>query len=312
MSGPLVALTGATGFIGSAALRELGRRGVRVRALTRHPGPDADPLVERFTGDLTDPGSLRGLCEGADALLHLASCVSPDESLCEAVNHRGAVALAAEARRAAVPRVVALSTAAVYGPGPHSGPDVDAIRPAPTSPASRTRLAGEAPMLECGAVVLRPGLVLGAGDRWVVPALAELLRRVPARWDGGRGLLSAVDVTDLARLVADLACGPHAVPAGVHHASHPVPVRNGDLMDTLAEHAVLPRAEADWPWQRCLESLRLNPGRMSERQFALLARDHWYASTEIWRAAACPPGPGVLARLEEAAPWYRRHVAPTA
>ncbi|MFK8847232.1 NAD-dependent epimerase/dehydratase family protein [Streptomyces sp. Ac-502] len=310
-----------------------------LRASPPPPRPDTTVPVEWVTADLADPTSLRGVCEGADVLLHLASDIGRDEERCELVNVRGTAALVGEAVRAGVGRIVQLSTAAVYGAGPHAGPGVGEVEPAPLSPASRTRLAAERPVLEAGGTVLRPGLVLGAGDRWVVPALAELLHRVPARWDGGRGLLSVVAVEDLARLFARLALAPEAVPGGVYHASHPVPVRNGDLMDTLIGHGVLPRPGAtssqgatspqdgpgsalapgpvlasgpapapDLSWDACLERLEAVPGRVSERQFALLARDHWYRSDEVWKVAGCDPGPGPLVRLAEAADWYRSHL----
>ncbi|MEU9481047.1 NAD(P)-dependent oxidoreductase [Streptomyces sp. NPDC048191] len=310
----LVVLTGATGFIGSAALAALtgGRPGVRVRALVRRVperAAGAGPGVEWVTGDLADPASLRGLCAGAGTLVHLASYIGRDEERCEAVNVAGTGALMAEARRAGVRRVVHLSTAAVYGEGPHHGIGVDETPAVPVSPASRTRLAGERYARRAGAVVLRPGLVLGAGDRWVVPALRELVERVPAVWDGDRALLSVVDVGDLGRLIAAVAVGGAVVPSGTYHASHPEPVRVGDLLTELAAHQVLPaRPGADWPWPVCLERLRRAPGRVSERQFALLARDHWYRGEDVWRLSACPPGPGPLHRLPDAAHWYRDHL----
>ncbi|WP_244409272.1 NAD-dependent epimerase/dehydratase family protein [Streptomyces albofaciens] len=400
-----VVVTGATGFIGSAVLRELLRtqpgsspsprphteptpsltepaltgpaltepaltgpvssltdptpspRPLQICATSRKPpadsgidspdsGPDSgansgsgsDPRIDWARADLADAASLRGLCEGADVLLHLASDIGRDEEHCELVNVRGTAALVDEAVRAGVGRIVHLSTAAVYGAGPHSGLDVDEIPPAPVSAASRTRLAAEQPVLAAGGTVLRPGLVLGAGDRWVVPALAELLGRVPARWDGGRGLLSVVAVEDLARLFVRLALAPYdtpgtpgasitsttpntstttgipgtpGIPSGVYHASHPTPVSNGDLMDTLLAHDVFPDAPAALPdlsWSDCLQRLEAVPGRVSERQFALLARDHWYRSDEVWTAAACDPGPGPLARLADSADWYRTHL----
>lgn len=356
-----VVVTGATGFIGSAVVRELlpvpnrdsvSARSTHLRAVARKPPepagppgslrslhplrspgsprsprPDTAAPVEWRAADLADPASLRGVCEGADVLLHLASDIGRDEERCELVNVRGTAALVGEAVRAGVGRIVQLSTAAVYGAGPHAGPDVDEVEPAPVSPASRTRLAAERPVLEAGGTVLRPGLVLGAGDRWVVPALAELLHRVPGRWDGGRGLLSVVAVEDLARLFARLALAPEGVPGGVYHASHPTPVRNGDLMDTLICHGILPRPDTTSPqgasgseadarpgpgpdlsWEACLARLGSVPGRVSERQFALLATDHWYRSDEVWTAAGCDPGPGPLVRLAEAADWYRSHL----
>jgi nucleoside-diphosphate-sugar epimerase len=312
-----VVLTGATGFIGSAVLRELaahrtgedagpGERLV-VRAVGRRRPEGAGPADEWVRADIARPRTLRGVCEGADVLLHMAAVISPDESECAAVNVEGTAALMREAARDGVSRVVHLSTAAVYGPGPHRGIGVNEVVPAPVSPASRTRLAGETHALAAGATVLRPGLVLGRGDRWVVPLLAQCLRAVPALWDGGRGRVSAVAVDDLARLVARLALAPGRADGlgGVRHASHPRPVRVGDLLRTLARYDVLPAVTAELPWRECLERLRATRIPVSERQFALVATDHWYRSDEIWRVAGYSPEPSPLAWVEDAAPWYR-------
>ncbi|MEU5252547.1 NAD-dependent epimerase/dehydratase family protein [Streptomyces longwoodensis] len=316
-------ITGATGFIGGAVLGALVRGGgtadggdgsgpgnpgdvPRVRALVRRIPAGPRDAVEWVRGDVTDPSSLRGLCEGATAVLHLASYVGSDEELGEAVNVAGTRAVMAEAARAGVPRVVHLSTSAVYGTGPHRGITVDEVPPEPVSAASRTRLAGERYAREAGAVVLRPGIVTGRGDRWVVTGLRELVERVPATWDGGGALLSVVDAGDLGRLVARLATGPRSVPSGVYHASHPEPVRIADLLGELAALGLVPPVRDEgWSYEKCLEALRSTPGRASERQFALVARDHWYRSEDIWALADCPPGPGPLARLAEAVGWYR-------
>ncbi|MFF0430010.1 MULTISPECIES: NAD-dependent epimerase/dehydratase family protein [unclassified Streptomyces] len=312
MSALRVVLTGSTGFIGSTVLRELalpddgqGHR-VVVRAVGRR-APDGDVAADEWAcADLAEPRSLAGVCEGADVLLHLAALVDADESRCDAVNVRGTEALMDEARRAGVRRVVHLSTAAVYGLGPHRGIAVDGIAPAPVSAASRTRLAGEAHALAAGATVLRPGLVLGPGDRWVVPAIAELLGAVPALWDGGRAMLSLVDVRDLARLIVRLALDDAPAGGSVWHASHPEPVRAADLLRALARHGIVPSSPwPELPLEACLERLRASGTRLRERQFRLFAEDFWQDSREVWRAADCPPGPGPLDRLAEAADWYR-------
>ncbi|MFE4791733.1 NAD-dependent epimerase/dehydratase family protein, partial [Streptomyces sp. NPDC056756] len=133
-----VVVTGATGFIGSAVLAELARirdesgSAFRLRTVGRR-APQGAGGDEWIPADLSDPASLSGVCEGADVLLHLASFIGSDERQCEAVNVRGTEALMARAREAGTGRIVHLSTAAVYGPGPHRGIPVDGVVPAPVS-----------------------------------------------------------------------------------------------------------------------------------------------------------------------------------
>ncbi|MEU5921281.1 NAD(P)-dependent oxidoreductase [Streptomyces sp. NPDC047141] len=304
-------VTGATGFIGSAVLRELGRLrdeealDLVVRAVGRRL-PDGLSEADEWTeADLADPRSLAGVCEGADALLHLAALVDAAESPCVTVNERGTAALMGEAMRSKVSRVVHLSTAAVYGVGPHRGIAVDEVAPVPVSAASRTRLAGEAHALAAGATVLRPGLVIGSGDRWAVPALIELIDAVPALWDGGRATLSLVAVEDLARLIAHLG-STGALPGGrIWHAGHPEPVRLAEFVGTLARHGILPSPTRELPLDACLEQLRATDTHLSERQFLLFAQDFWFDSRDLWSVAGCPAGPGPLDRLASAAAWYR-------
>ncbi|MYV65384.1 NAD-dependent epimerase/dehydratase family protein [Streptomyces sp. SID2131] len=304
-------LTGATGFIGSAVLRELERLRdedipeIVVRAVGRRLPRGLRDTDEWVDADLADPRTLAGVCEGADALLHLAALVNADERSCLDVNVRGNAALMDEAVRAGVSRVVHLSTAAVYGLGPHRNIAVDAVEPVPLSAASRTRLAGESAALAAGATVLRPGLVIGPGDRWVVPALAELLDAVPAWWDAGRAKLSLVAVEDLARLIARLGLDGNPPGGRVWHAGHPEPVGLAEFITALAHRQILSPPMRELSLDASLRRLRASGIRLSERQFLLFAQDFWFDSREIWTAAACPPGPGPLDRLTQAAQWYR-------
>ena len=74
----LVAVTGATGFVGAEAVRQLAAAGWRVRILTRRMPLDAlmpDHPIEIVLGDLGDSDSLRRLVAGADAIVHCAGLV---------------------------------------------------------------------------------------------------------------------------------------------------------------------------------------------------------------------------------------------
>ena len=72
MTIPLVALTGATGFIGRHLLRELPKRGYKVRVLLRRPTmlpPEASSAV---VGDLAAPRNMSNALAGVDAVIHSA------------------------------------------------------------------------------------------------------------------------------------------------------------------------------------------------------------------------------------------------
>lgn len=73
MSG-LVAVTGATGFIGRNLLAKLAESGQQVRALTRHPRPDTD-FISWITGTLADTAAMERLVSGAFAVVHCAGRV---------------------------------------------------------------------------------------------------------------------------------------------------------------------------------------------------------------------------------------------
>jgi nucleoside-diphosphate-sugar epimerase len=77
----LVAVTGATGFIGRNLIAALARENWRVRALTRFPLADSDS-IQWVTGTLDDSEALRRLVEGVPAIVHCAGRVrgsSPEQ-----------------------------------------------------------------------------------------------------------------------------------------------------------------------------------------------------------------------------------------
>ncbi|MBO4207819.1 NAD-dependent epimerase/dehydratase family protein [Micromonospora echinofusca] len=301
---PTVLLTGATGFIGGAVLAALRTRDVRLRTLARRPVPGADGVAERMRADLTRPESLRGVCDGVDVLVHAASHVGGDPRQCRLVNEEGTARLVAEAVRAGVGRVLYVSTAGVYGPGVHRGPAEDEVTRNPGSVTSASRAAAEDHVLAAGGCVLRPHLVYGPGDRWVVPALVTLLARLPGWIDGGRPRTSLIGVRDLGRVVAALATTPTPpTPGQILHANHPQPVSIAEIGAALARQLGIRIPQG----RISLAEARAHAARhgLPERHLELVGADHWYRSDRIWQVAACPPGAAFPRDLTHALPYYR-------
>jgi uncharacterized protein YbjT (DUF2867 family) len=77
-----ILITGATGTVGRHLVQQLADAGQAVRAQTRNPAPAELPAgVDVVAGDLTDPATLAGACDGVTAA-HLITLGGDDgESL---------------------------------------------------------------------------------------------------------------------------------------------------------------------------------------------------------------------------------------
>lgn len=263
--------------------------------------PVAPPGSVVLPVDLAVPGSLARLCDGADVLIHCASMIGGTPAASDAVNVEGTRSLLRVASKAGVRRVIYLSTASVYGRGVYRNASPDELTPAPLSVASRTRLAAEQTVLAEGGVVVRPYLVYGDGDRWVVPGLAKLLGTLHADVDGWPARVSMVDVEDLARGLAGLALAP-ALTSSIYHGNHPLPVPVAELMQAVS--TLLPTISgASLTYDEA--SARLTAAGGSSHALDMIATDHWFESASIWRDTACDPGPGFTARFPRHLDWYR-------
>ena len=125
--GKRAVVTGAGGFLGSRVVAELLRRGAQVQALVRYQSNySAGNLdvkherVEITRVDVRDADSLVGQLDSADIVLHLAANVSVPHSFDSPQSHvstnlAGTLNVLEECRRAAVGRVVFVSSSEVYG-----------------------------------------------------------------------------------------------------------------------------------------------------------------------------------------------------
>ncbi len=109
----LIAVTGATGFVGRHVAAALASRGHQVRALARRPARARQalgPLAELVPGQLGDGATLAALVRGADAVIHLVGIiVETGSATFHEVHVEGTRRALAAARDAAVRRFVYMS-----------------------------------------------------------------------------------------------------------------------------------------------------------------------------------------------------------
>ncbi len=111
-----LAITGATGFVGSAVLDAALEAGLAVRALTRSDQPPRQG-VTWVRGTLEDEGALARMCEGADAVIHIAGLTNtPDPAMFDGANVNGTARVIAAAKAGGVGRFVFVSSLAAREP----------------------------------------------------------------------------------------------------------------------------------------------------------------------------------------------------
>jgi nucleoside-diphosphate-sugar epimerase len=274
-----VVVTGSGGYIGGHVVAALRASRAEVVPLDRAAFGDAARRAQALVG--------------ADAVVHCVSAVSGDPAGIRAANVDAARAVADSCDVAGVGRVIAVSTAAVTGSGPHRGmPGDSASRP--ESAVSRARAEGEQVLLDAGATVVRPNLVWGAGDRWVVPTLARIMAgagSVPGTW---RARVSAVGVRDLADGLAGLAttAAPRSAGPRVLHADAPGAVPITTITDWIREHVLEP-------------GMLIDAGQpLTEHQRSMLEVDNWFDGSAFWQAASVR-APRPFRPLGADAAWYR-------
>jgi nucleoside-diphosphate-sugar epimerase len=112
----LLAITGATGFVGSAVLDEALAQGHQVRALARRDQP-ARVGVAWVRGDLSDQPALAALVAGVDAVVHVAGLTNtPDPAQFEIANVTGTANVIAAMAGAGVKRLVFVSSLSARKP----------------------------------------------------------------------------------------------------------------------------------------------------------------------------------------------------
>lgn len=274
-----IAITGASGNVGSALVRRLRRDGHELVGIVRRP-PAGDDGVEWHAADLTtdaSDGVLREAFAGADAVVHLAWGFQPTHRVdhLEALGVGGTRRVVRTAVELRVPHLVHQSSIGAYSPRRDSAP-VDEEFPTdgiPSSPYSRHKVAAERLLDDVereqdGTTItrMRPGIIgqRQAGSallRYGVPVLvpARLVRAVPVLPLDRGIVVPLVHADDVAGAIA--AALDARVPGPFNLAAGTVGV--DDVADALgARHVHVParilRAAVSASWHLRLQ--QVDPG----------------------------------------------------
>jgi dihydroflavonol-4-reductase len=210
----LTLVTGATGFVGSAVVRALLRRGRSVRVLAR-PNSDRRNLaglsVEIAEGRMEDPDSLARAVAGCRYLYHVAADYRiwvPDPAPMFRANVEGTRDLLTAALEAGVERVVYTSSVATLGLLPQGAADEktpsrieDMI-----GPYKQSKFLAEEAVSELArhrglpVVVVNPSTPVGPGDVKPTPTGRLIVEaacgRMPAFVDTGLNIVHVDDVAE--------------------------------------------------------------------------------------------------------------------
>ena len=322
-------ITGSTGFVGSAVLRQLINAGHTVRALIRHNSDRrniAGLPVEIFAGDLTDRRSLDCALGGCSTLFHVAAdyrlWVPNPQGLYE-TNVTGTRHIMLAAAQAGVTRIVYTSSVATLGLTPDGSP---ADENTPVSLADmighykRSKFLAEAEvkrMVEeqrLPVVIVNPSTPVGPRDikptptgRMIVDAASG---RMPAYVDTGLNLVHVDDVA-IGHLLA-LERGE----IGERYVLGAVNMTLKEILTALAaitgrrpprirlpHNLVLPIAYVSEAWARIAGG---NEPRVTLVGVRLAKKRMFFSTEKARRALGFHPRP-IEEALRDAVDWFREH-----
>ncbi len=243
MSGKVVTVFGASGFVGRQVVRALCRQGWRVRAAMRRPHIAGDlklsgdvGQVQLFQANVRNRASVARALEGADAAINLVALLYESGSQTfSAVQVEGARNVAELAAEAGVSRFVLVSAI---------GASADS-----RSHYARAKAEAEKATLEAipEAAILRPSIIFGPEDG-LITRFAEMARLTPALpVIGGGSKFQPAYVGDVAEAVANALENP-ATAGKIYELGGPRVYTMREIMKFTLDQIDRPRMLIPVPW----------------------------------------------------------------
>jgi dihydroflavonol-4-reductase len=267
-------VTGASGHVGANLVRALLARGRRVRALVNAESRALEGLdVERVSGDVRNPESLRRAFDGAEVVYHLAARISISgdrDGLVRAVNVDGVRNVARAALASRVRRLVHCSSIHAFRLD-LTGRPLDESTPKADHEGSaaydRSKAAGEKELRRAidgglDAVIVNPTGILGPFDfgpsRMGRVLLLLRNRKMPALVSGGFNWVDVRDVVDgLLRAFDRGRTGENYILPGHWHPMSELATIAAECTGSVAPRLVVPMllARASAPWASLLDAV---------------------------------------------------------
>lgn len=332
-----ILVTGATGFLGSALVMELVKRGESVRILARDEQKARQQFgnaVKIVRGEITEKAAVSEAVEGdggVDIVYHLVGRLyhpSVPASLYRETHVEGTriILEACQGLReklgdGQIKRFVHCSTTGVHGVTGTTPAGEDAPF-APTNPYEATKLEAELLALKAGketglpVSVVRPGLVYGPGDLHLLGFFTTIKKGLfPVLIDGGKAMIHPVYIDDVTE--AFLLCAQRDEAIGHSYniaGSQPVSFRE---LSTAIAHSMgkqLARGSIPlWLANAASDIFAAIPGFDGERapltrsRVRFLTKSRVYSIERARKDLGFEPKVGLEGGMRLTALWYQKH-----